>query len=452
MHQFSLAVVAVAAVLAAASPAAASTTFGADLSVGGAGIDCNSTCASNANLTTTGNSAPDDNYGVISAVTGTNDGSTAAAPLTGVLVSFSVRLSTAHTGRVRIIDPSPNTYGHPAGSVALYGTGDTVSVPGDGATHSYATRLPISAGSLIGFEVQTAGPNGAAFVYRTDYGGSASTNTRMRWFNGTPDGNTGPPEVVLPASLAKDQAPIEGVIEPDADNDYFGDETQDQCPGQKGAYNGCPTPPDADGDGIPDASDACPTQSDASAPRNPRNGCPAAPATDTDGDGVPDSSDACPTQSDLFAQRNPRNGCPAAPADKTPPVISSFALSPTSFVAANSGPPVVAATSVGTHVFYKLSEPATTTFSVERKSAGHKKAGKCVSGRAKHGQKPCTRYTGVGGKIVRGTAAGLSSFRFMGRLNGHSLKPGSYRLVASARDAAGNSSKPQRRSFTIKHA
>jgi hypothetical protein len=34
------------------------------------------------------------------------------------------------------------------------------------------------------------------------------------------------------------------------------------------------TPPDADGDGIPDASDACPAVSDLGAPREPRNGCP----------------------------------------------------------------------------------------------------------------------------------------------------------------------------------
>jgi Ca2+-binding RTX toxin-like protein len=72
-------------------------------------------------------------------------------------------------------------------------------------------------------------------------------------------------------------------------------------------------PPDSDGDGIPDTSDACPTQSDAAAPRNPRDGCPAAVSpSDADGDGIPDSSDACPTTSDLAAPRNPRTGCPAA--------------------------------------------------------------------------------------------------------------------------------------------
>jgi Ca2+-binding RTX toxin-like protein len=73
-------------------------------------------------------------------------------------------------------------------------------------------------------------------------------------------------------------------------------------------------PPDSDGDGIPDASDACPTQSDAAAPRNPRDGCPA-PATpsDFDGDGIPDSSDACPLVSDVGRPRSPRDGCPAHP-------------------------------------------------------------------------------------------------------------------------------------------
>src|SRR3954468_24260017 len=49
-----------------------------------------------------------------------------------------------------------------------------------------------------------------------------------------------------------------------------------------------------------------------SAPRSPRTGCPVDPVPpDADGDGVPDSSDACPNQSDATAQRSPRNGCPA---------------------------------------------------------------------------------------------------------------------------------------------
>ena len=67
----------------------------------------------------------------------------------------------------------------------------------------------------------------------------------------------------------------------------------------------CTTPPpDSDGDGVPNASDACPNQSGI-AP----SGCP-----DTDGDGVTDNVDACPTQAAATS-----NGCPATSADTDPP-------------------------------------------------------------------------------------------------------------------------------------
>ena len=68
--------------------------------------------------------------------------------------------------------------------------------------------------------------------------------------------------------------------------------------------------PDADGDGVPDTSDACPNEAATTA-----NGCP---PPDADGDGVPDTSDACPN-----AAARTANGCPPpteAPA-VTPPSL-----------------------------------------------------------------------------------------------------------------------------------
>jgi Thrombospondin type 3 repeat len=437
---------AVGALLTAAGPASASMPFGADLSAGGAGIDCNSTCQGSFTFQG-GTTAPSDNYGSISVVVGANDGSSAAAPVSGVLVSYSLRLSTAHSGRVRVIQDDGGTPGSDREHITPHYTGDTVSVPGDGAVHTFPARLPIAQNELLGFEVQR-GSTQAAFLYRTEYGGSDSGNRRMRWYCGTADGNSDPCEVELNSAIAKSQVPLQGVIEPDADADGFGDQSQDQCPGQAGPSSGCQ---DADGDGVPDASDACPAQSDAAAQRNPRTGCPAEPPPpDGDGDGVPDASDACPAQSDAFAQQNPRNGCPPAPLDVKAPVISSFVVSPQSFVAANTGPSIGAAATVGTHVFYKLSEAARVTLTVERKGTGAKKKGKCVRGHARHGQKRCTLYTLVAGKIVRDDSAGVTSFRFMGRLKGKQLKPGAYRLVASARDASGNTSKTVRHAFKIK--
>jgi Tol biopolymer transport system component len=52
----------------------------------------------------------------------------------------------------------------------------------------------------------------------------------------------------------------------------------------------CVPPPDSDGDGVPDSSDACPAVAAATP-----DGCPPAPP-DSDGDGVPDGTDQCPQQ------------------------------------------------------------------------------------------------------------------------------------------------------------
>jgi hypothetical protein len=47
--------------------------------------------------------------------------------------------------------------------------------------------------------------------------------------------------------------------------------------------------------------------------------------------------------------------------------------------------------------------------------------------------------------------AGHNQLRFTGRLARHSLRSGSYRLVATPRDAAGNTGELARNSFRIVH-
>jgi outer membrane protein OmpA-like peptidoglycan-associated protein len=66
---------------------------------------------------------------------------------------------------------------------------------------------------------------------------------------------------------------------------------------------------DADGDGIPDATDACKNVRGVASADPEQNGCPPPKPVDTDGDDIPDSEDACP---DVLGQRtnDPRtNGC-----------------------------------------------------------------------------------------------------------------------------------------------
>jgi Lamin Tail Domain/RTX calcium-binding nonapeptide repeat (4 copies)/Thrombospondin type 3 repeat len=103
---------------------------------------------------------------------------------------------------------------------------------------------------------------------------------------------------------------------------FWADDTNDESHALRTGKISCTDPPapppasDADGDGVPDSSDACPSVSDAAAQRNPRTGCPAdatgpggpgGPA-DTDGDGVPDSTDSCPTVAAATL-----TGCPLTP-------------------------------------------------------------------------------------------------------------------------------------------
>jgi hypothetical protein len=140
----------------------------------------------------------------------------------------------------------------------------------------------------------------------------------------------------------------------------------------------------------------------------------------------------------------------------TPPDLAapSFAqgpkASPSKFKTAKTGGSVTAAAATGTRVSYSLSEPATVAFSVERAAPGRKVKGGCSAPSTRNRKaKKCVRFVKVRGTFSHGGAAGANSFRFTGRVGGKALKPGSYRLVATATDPAGNHSAPKLASFKI---
>lgn len=138
-----------------------------------------------------------------------------------------------------------------------------------------------------------------------------------------------------------------------------------------------------------------------------------------------------------------------APADHTPPVIGSLSLAPASFRAANLGGSVIASR-VGTRISELLSEPATITFSVQRILAGRRSGKRCLAPTKRNrAKRRCTRTKSVRGSFARAGVAGANSFTFTGRVGGKALRPGSYRLVAVAVDAAGNRSIPAARAFSI---
>jgi hypothetical protein len=89
----------------------------------------------------------------------------------------------------------------------------------------------------------------------------------------------------------------------------------------------------------------------------------------------------------------------------------------------------VAAAAVGTKISYTLSEPATSRCRVQRRKRGH--------------------YVTLRGRFKHVGNTGPNHFKFTGRLRGRKLKPGRYRLVMVAVDAAANKSSRERLQFRI---
>jgi hypothetical protein len=135
--------------------------------------------------------------------------------------------------------------------------------------------------------------------------------------------------------------------------------------------------------------------------------------------------------------------------DDTRPAASGLAINPSTLVVADFGASIAATR--GAKVRYRLSEPATVRFTVQRAGPGRKVKGRCVKPRRSNlGRRSCTRYTTLRGSFTHAGRAGPNSFRFTGRLRGRKLKPGRYRLVAVPTDLSGNRGKAIRRGFRVK--
>jgi 6-phosphogluconolactonase (cycloisomerase 2 family) len=134
----------------------------------------------------------------------------------------------------------------------------------------------------------------------------------------------------------------------------------------------------------------------------------------------------------------------------TLPAIYSLAAVPAKFaVASKARLPRHARHRTGTVFHFSLSEDAKVTLAFERKLAGRSRGGKCVPKNAKNASKPkCTLLRAVGSIGAHGLA-GKNKKRFSGKLKGHELGPGGYRVRAVAVDSAGGRSTPRAATFKI---
>jgi hypothetical protein len=150
------------------------------------------------------------------------------APNDGVIVKFRIRAlgpGASVTFRLANINTLPPDLAQ-ASAVA---TGPTVTIAGTGETEEFPARVPVAKGNHLAIDTTDA-----QAIYET--GGN-----EFSWGYGPALVDGAAP---LTSATAHGELLVAAVVEPDADKDGFGDETQDQCVG-------CPP---AGGGGGPDGT------------------------------------------------------------------------------------------------------------------------------------------------------------------------------------------------------
>jgi len=145
------------------------------------------------------------------------------APITGVITSWSHRARDESAQQVtmkiwRLV--SGNTYravGHDGPRLVNAGVLNTFEV----------FSVPVHAGDVLGLNVSAGAPTACFFPASGDSVLQSATNTA--------DGQ----EATYFSSMGY-RANISATVEPDADQDGFGDETQDQCPSDATTHRPCP--------------------------------------------------------------------------------------------------------------------------------------------------------------------------------------------------------------------
>jgi hypothetical protein len=205
----SVVVVVVSALMAASPGVSAATHVGATLTPG------------------TGNSClggPD--YELLQ--TGRASGPSYATPSAGVITVWSFQaddaVQTVMTLRVFRPTGTPHQY-----QVIADGS-ELKTIPASSGLHNFGARIPVNAGDFIGIRSTTG-----ECAFETN--NPADTYDR-RSGTATAVGALGNYLFDVTGWIID----ISATLEPDADNDGFGDESQDQCLGQAGTSNGCPGP------------------------------------------------------------------------------------------------------------------------------------------------------------------------------------------------------------------
>ncbi len=123
-----------------------------------------------------------------------------------------------------------------------------VAVPPSGTVYSFTTRVPVNGGERIGLYAQDKPPGPESFNWGCAVLNASGKADRDIWGDLSAAVIGAPPAPATHGEFLSQRVPVEATLEADADNDNFGDETQDQCPTDATTQGPCPVPP------IPDTS------------------------------------------------------------------------------------------------------------------------------------------------------------------------------------------------------
>ncbi len=150
-----------------------------------------------------------------------------AMPFAGVLTSWSYQAqAVVHPVKLKVARPQGN---NPSTNDFTIVGEDGPRDPAASTLNSFPTRISVQPGDVLGLYMGAVG----AFFYR-----GAASSYEVRYT--TSDPAVGSTLTFSPGNSI--QIDVSAVLEPDADNDGFGDETQDQCPGDASKHDECVPP------------------------------------------------------------------------------------------------------------------------------------------------------------------------------------------------------------------
>jgi hypothetical protein len=158
--------------------------------------------------------------------TGVASGNSYAVPSAGVITSWSFQENSTTVAGLKLkVARSPD------GANFTFVGESTAGPQTPNTVNTYPARIPVQAGDEIGI-LENGGGGCDTFT-------GAAGDTYASLAADTPPGETAP---LMPGDSLK--IPVAATVEPDADHDGFGDETQDQCPTDASTQGPCPPPPD----------------------------------------------------------------------------------------------------------------------------------------------------------------------------------------------------------------